>query len=294
MSGIGYSTTAQSSLNICFNHLQTYMRSLTEAIHTPHPPYEKKGVKVGGHYRQLSATILQIENEYYSDIRPKRVPIGEETPLQALKKRGVEYIEVRNTDINPLLPVGIDLHQAVFLDTFLISCLLMGDEVLSPTECKRVTENLQNVTTRGREPGLTLLNHTGQIELKEAGTLLIRQFEQTAVVLDQLHDTNIYSQAVKLQLAKLETPSLTPSAQILDSLTTSGLEYNEWTMNMSKTHKETLQNGVQDTAIIKSLAQQSITSIAEQEKLEASNSMDFDNFLSLCRTGNPQNDPAGD
>lgn len=287
MSGLGYSTTAQSSLNICFNHLKTYIKSLTEAIHTSHPLYEEIGVKVDGHYRQLSTTVLQIENEYYSDIRPKRVPHGEETPLQALRKRGVEYIEVRNTDINPLLPLGIDIHQAFFLDTFLVSCLLMGGEPLSPTECKRVSKNLKNVTTRGREPGLELLTKTGKIKLKEAGFQLINQFETTAELLDQLHDTNMYSQAVNIQFNKLQRPALTPSAQILDALTKSGLEYAQWTLKMSKEHKETLQNSSQDAGLQEKIALHAKNSLAEQQKIEANDSMNFDEFLTLYRTGKP-------
>ncbi|MGB3212426.1 MAG: glutamate--cysteine ligase [Desulforhopalus sp.] len=292
MSGLGYSTTAQASLNICFNHLKTYIQSLTKAIHTPYPLYEEIGVKVDGRYRQLSTTILQIENEYYSDVRPKRVPRGEETPLQALKKRGVEYIEVRNTDINPLLPVGIDLHQAIFLDTFLISCLLMGDAFMTSGECKRINENLRNVTTRGREPGLDLLCLNGTIKLKEAGSQLIRQFELTAELLDQLHNTSMYSQAVKIQSEKLHTSSLTPSAQVFDALRTSGLEYTQWTLNMSKEHKETLQTSAQDDEVLKSLALQSKASVAELQEIEASDNMDFDEFLHLYRTGEPNNPPV--
>ena len=89
----------QSSLNICFNHLSTYIKSLEQAIQVPYPAYQKIGVKVDGKYRQLNDTILQIENEHYSDVRPKRVAKAGERPLQALRKGGVEYIEIRNTDV---------------------------------------------------------------------------------------------------------------------------------------------------------------------------------------------------
>ncbi len=287
MSGLGYSTTAQSSLNICFNHLKTYIESLNNAIHNSYPPYEKIGVKVDGHFRQLSTTVLQIENEYYSDIRPKRVPKDEETSLQALKKRGVEYIEVRNNDVNPLLPLGIDVHQALFLDTFLISCLLMGDQLLSPDECRIGNENTQNVTIKGRQPNLELASLKGTIQLKDAGTRLIRQFEKTAVMLDQLNNTRMYSQALKIQEEKLQDPALTPSAQILDSIRTSGLEYTEWTMEMSRKHKNTLQNSPHDDAVFTHLADQTIASIAELQKIEAGDSLDFDEYVRLYRTGRP-------
>jgi glutamate--cysteine ligase len=285
MSGLGYSTTAQSSLSICFNHLKTYIESLRKAILTSHPLYEKIGVKVDGQYRQLSSTVLQIENEYYSDVRPKRVPEAGETALLALRKRGVQYIEVRNTDINPLLPLGIDLQQALFLDTFLISCLLMSDDLLSPDECKRVTENLQNVTTRGREPGLDLLCLDGKVKLKDAGLQLMEQFGKTAGLLDQLHNTSIYSEALALQREKLQDPSLTPSAQILDRLKSSGLEYTQWIVQISKEHKETLQQSPQNEELLANLARQAVASIAKQAEIEANDTLDFDEFLRRNRTG---------
>ena len=37
MSDLGYSNKAQSSLNICYNHLDSYTSSLSDAIRTPHP-----------------------------------------------------------------------------------------------------------------------------------------------------------------------------------------------------------------------------------------------------------------
>ncbi|MFT5698580.1 MAG: glutamate--cysteine ligase [Desulforhopalus sp.] len=285
MSDLGYTTDAQASLKICFNQLDTYIKSLFEAISTPYPAYEKIGVKVGGGYRQLASTILQIDNEYYSDIRPKRVTQGDETSLQALGRRGVEYIEVRNTDINPFLPAGIDLQQALFLDVFLISCLLMGDDILSPTECHKANENLQKVTTRGREPGLKLLSLEGEKDLKTTGSELINDFEATAAMLDQLHNTTAYSSSVTSQLQKLNDPSLTPSSRVLASLHDSGLDYADWVLKKSKEHKATLGGLDADEQIFKHLSRQAEDSIRKQKEIESSDTMGFDNYVKTYRTG---------
>lgn len=285
MSDLGYSTTAQSSIDICFNHLKTYIQSLTKAIHTPYPAYEKIGVKVEGNYRQLAATILQIENEYYSDIRPKRVAKVEETPLQALKRRGVEYIEVRNTDINPFLTVGIDLGQTLFLDTFLISCLFMDDNLLSPAKCKDAVENLKKVTLQGRQPGLMLTSQTGEVDLETAGTKLIGKLEITAELLDALHDTNSYSLSVKAQLEKIQNPALTPSAMVLQALNETGLDYSEWILEKSKEHRNTLQQLELNTATLNHLTAEAKKSVAEQKQLEESDQIPFDGFLEIYRTG---------
>ena len=78
----------------------------------------------GQHTRQLNTALLQIENEFYSPIRPKRVARSGEIPLGALRRGGIEYVEVRCVDVNPYLPLGIDAEQAHFLDLFLVYCLL--------------------------------------------------------------------------------------------------------------------------------------------------------------------------
>ena len=279
MSDLGYSTKVQSSLNICFNHLNTYIASLDEAIHTAYPPYEKIGVKVDGQYRQLSSSILQIENEYYSDIRPKRGTRKGEKPLQALRKDGVEYVEVRNTDINPFLPVGIDTQQALFIDTFLISCLLMSDEDVCPAECKMVRDNLQKVTTRGREPGLLLTTPKGEITVTEAGYAVLSQLKMTGELLDQIHKTWGYSSSVDAQIQKLKDPSLTPSAQVLKALQETGLEYPEWILSKSREHKELFSLSPLNTATMQDFARKARESLKEQQQREAGDTLAFDQFL---------------
>ena len=92
MSDLGYQNKVQEQLKICFNSLSNYVNTLRHAISTPWPAYQAKGVQEGDEWRQLNANILQIENEYYSDVRPKRVARHDETPSQALEARGVEFL----------------------------------------------------------------------------------------------------------------------------------------------------------------------------------------------------------
>ena len=279
MSDIGYSTNVQSSLHICFNQLSTYIDSLDKAIHTSYPPYEKIGVKVDGKYRQLNTSILQIENEYYSDIRPKRIARSGERPLQTLRKNGVEYLEVRNTDINPFLPVGIDIQQALFYDSFLISCLLMSDEFLCSTECRMVNDNMHSVTLRGREPGLILATLKGDVILAEAGKALLVQIQMTSELLDNVHNTKDYSKAVNDQICKLEDASQTPSAQVLLALQKTGLDYSEWILLKSREHKETFKHTPSSPTVLKELARVAKISLKEQLQIEAGDTLDFDEYL---------------
>lgn len=279
MSDLGYSTNAQSSLNICFNHLDTFITSIEKAIHTPYPPYEKIGVKVDGQYRQLNSSVLQIENEYYSDIRPKRGVRSGERPLAALRAHGVEYVEVRLLDINPFLPVGIDHRQTLFIDAFLISCLLMSDAVLCPAECRMMSDNLHKVVTRGREPGLLLITPQGENTLVGTGKALIEKIKMTGELLDRVHRTKDYSMAVDEQLRKLEDPGLTPSARILAALQETGQEYTAWILQKSREHKEFFLGWTADAAILQDLAGKAEDSRRKQQQLEVGDTINFDQFL---------------
>src|SRR5205814_5438692 len=115
MGRLGYQSDAQGSLSVSYNDLEHYTASLYEALTVPSRPYEKIGIRNGDDYKQLNATLLQIENEFYSTIRPKRRIQRGERPLHALRERGVEYVEVRLMDLDPFVPIGITEATCRFL-----------------------------------------------------------------------------------------------------------------------------------------------------------------------------------
>ncbi len=279
MSDLGYSNRAQEGLNVCFNHLNTYSESLQAAIHQPHQPYEAIGIKVDGHYRQLNSNVLQIENEYYSDIRPKRVTNSGEKPVHALMERGVQYIEVRNTDINPLLPIGIDLQQSLFMDAFLLTCLFAGEQLLTSTECAMVAENKDKVVSEGRRPGLMLKTLEGEISLEQYATDILDQVTLVAELLDSIHGGYAYQQAVSKQYELVTDPQLTPSAKILMELKSSQLTFQEWTLKMGQVHRDTLSKEPLDPTIKQRFVEEAEQSLAKQRDAESQDEAPFDQFL---------------
>ncbi|MFT6207008.1 MAG: glutamate--cysteine ligase, partial [Colwellia sp.] len=94
MSDLGYTNSEQASLKICYNDLNGYLDGVQNAINLPSEKFAAFGLKVNGKYQQLNSNILQIENELYAPIRPKQVAKSGEKPSEALRNRGVEYIEV--------------------------------------------------------------------------------------------------------------------------------------------------------------------------------------------------------
>ena len=279
MSDLGYSNRAQEGLNVCFNQLSTYATSLQNAIRTSYPPYKALGVKVDGKYRQLNSNILQIENEYYSDIRPKRVTHVGEKPVHALIDRGVQYVEVRNTDINPLLPLGIDAEQARFMDAYLLSCLLGNDNHLSDRECSLLNLNKSTIVKEGRKPDLRMNQLDGETSREQLGNEILDQVHAVAEVLDQVHSTKAYTSAVATQRERLANPELTPSAQILSALNETGLSFQSWALEKSRAHRHDLVKQPLEESKRSELTHAAKVSLQRQQEIESQSLESFDQFL---------------
>lgn len=279
MSDLGYTNNAQSSLNICYNTLSEYVRTLGEAIKTPHQPYEEIGVKKGDRYLQLNSNLLQIENEYYSNIRPKRIARRGEKPLTALREQGVEYIEVRCMDNNPFEPLGLSESDAHFLDVFLSYCALMDSPAIDAEECQRATRNFDQTVVEGRRPGLMLQDEQGDVLLSDWGVRLLDKMAPVAAMLDSANDTRQFSASLASQREKLLDVSKTPSAQLLEALKESGKSYIDWMTDISREHTQSFSQAALDEERIEYFKQVAQESREDQERLERSDTVDFDEFL---------------
>ncbi|AMO54656.1 glutamate--cysteine ligase [Endozoicomonas montiporae] len=280
MSDMGYTNNAQSSLNICYNTVEEYVASLSKAIKTPYPAYEKIGVKQGDKYLQLNTNLLQIENEYYSNIRPKRIARRGEKPLTALGRRGIEYIEVRCLDINPFEPLGISSSDAHFLDVFLVySGLKDSPAMTTEQECRRTTENFRKTVEEGRRPGLMLESERGPVSLQGWGLALLEDMLPVAQILDEANNTTRFTSSLTLQQDKLNDVSLTPSAKLMHVLQQDSKSYTDVILDLSKRHQAHFaENEVnrERQKYFESLAEESIEN---QRQLEASDTLSFDEFL---------------
>ena len=279
MSDLGYQSNAQAGLTPCYNDLESYTDSLRKAVATPYAPYVEIGTHQDGEWVQLNTNILQIENEYYSNIRPKRVTYTGERPIQALMARGIQYVEVRCLDINPFLPMGIDLPQSRFLDAFLLYCALNESPLFQNNECGNCTSNFLSVVKEGRRPGLQLQRNGQAVDLKEWAAELLENIAPLAALLDQSHGGNAHSKALDAQMAKVRDPSLTPSAQVLAAMAEHQESFTQFSMRQSQAHAEFFRReplSTEDQARFEELAR---SSLAQQTELEQTEVGDFDVFV---------------
>jgi glutamate--cysteine ligase len=286
MSDLGYRNRNQAGLSVSVNSLDEYIRDLSRAISTPHPPYEKLGVKVDGEYRQINANILQIENEYYSFIRPKRVARSGERPTKALRRAGVEYVEVRALDVSAFDPVGVNQNKMRFLEVFLALCLMKDSPPIGVDEQDGLDANHLTVARRGREPGLMLKRDDRSVPMHTWASELIDSMQGIAEVFDRGDPSRPFTAALAMQAAKIQDVSLTPSARMLAELETTGESFFDLGLRMSRLHKEYFlalyPPNVERQAEFRAAADESLKA---QAYIEAADRISFEQYLAEYAAG---------
>lgn len=278
---IGYRNSRESEAGITanYNSLEEYIDCLRCAIETPYPGYEDIGLKVDGVYQQLNTNILQIENEYYSSVRPKQILKGLEKPVNALRDRGVRYLELRSLDVNPFNPLGVNEDEMRFVQLFIIFCCLQDSPAFDADERKMIDANLLLTAHRGREPGLLLDTPGGKKELKSWASEIMEQLLSLADVLDKDRPVSIYRNACERQIELVKDADLTPSAKILNVMRKEGIGFYHFSKLMSDQHHEYFnQLPVQNEKQLQ-YQRYAAESLEKQLKLESEPQPDFDEFL---------------
>jgi glutamate--cysteine ligase len=280
MSDLGYRNKNQAGVQISVNSLAEYVRDLTAAVSTPNPDYEKIGVKVDGEYRQLNANLLQIENEYYSYIRPKRVARSGEHPSQALRRGGVEYVEFRALDVSAFDPVGVNQSKLRFLEAFAVLCVLKESPPIATGEQELLDANHALVAHRGREPGLQLNRDGRRVTLESWAAELIDSMRGICEMLDEGDEQRPYMAALELQEAKIQDVALTPSARTLQELRSTGESFAALAMRMSSAHKSYfLDLYPPNEQRLAQFAAQAEESLEKQAAIERADELTFDEYL---------------
>lgn len=280
MSSLGYQNTAQSDLKVSYNGLDEYVRDLSHAIRTPYAPFEAVGLKdAQGEYQQINTNVLQIENEYYGLIRPKRTTGRGERPTTALSRRGVEYVELRCVDLNPFQPYGIDATSAHFLEVFALHCLLSDSPPFTGVEYAGLPHNQQKVVERGRDPELRLQVHGESVLFMEQAERLLDELAVVAPLLDAAHGTQAYALAIVQESRKLNDAALTYSATIVRELKEHDCSFFEFAQRTARQHGEHFRSRPLDAASAARFAAEAAASHQEQAAIEAADTLSFPEYL---------------
>jgi glutamate--cysteine ligase len=279
MGPLGYQSDAQASLAVSYNSLRTYAGSLYGALTEPYPPYEAIGIRDGDDYRQLSTALLQIENEFYGTIRPKRRIKPGERPLHALGDRGVEYVEVRLIDLDPHYPIGIAAGTVRFLDIYLLYCLLSGSPPDNPGEIADINDNRTLVAQSGRDPAARLSWRGDEISIVEWGEQLLGECLPIARALDDAHGGNAYAEALSAAHAALRNSASVPSAQVLAGMKERHADsFVQFSLAQSVRHREHFLRAPLAREVAARFSAWAEESRETQRNIEAGDSVPFETY----------------
>ncbi|WP_225721376.1 glutamate--cysteine ligase [Candidatus Vallotiella sp. (ex Adelges kitamiensis)] len=285
---VGYQNTSrQSVVRADYNNLDGYLYTLANAVSQPYPPYEKLGTRCAGEWLQINTNVLQIENEFYSTIRPKRITQAGERPLHALASRGVQYIEVRLLDIDPFEAMGISSNTTYFLEAYLLFCALEESPFLYESEHAEIGNNFARVVTQARRPGLELSLGGHLVPLQDWAVELFKKIEPAAALLDAQAGDGRYSVALAAQRAKVENFSLTPSARVLDVMNTTRRSFFRFALEQSIQHASAMRSRPLSRELHAYYAALAVRSLQKQTEIERTEIRSFDQFIASYRTYMP-------
>ena len=279
LSNIGYKNQAASLLNISYDSLDEYVTSLTAAVQTPYPPYAKLGVIRNHDYQQLSANILQIENEFYGSLRPKQVTRAGERPLMALATRGVGYVELRSLDLDIFEPVGMGVQQLYFLEAFMLFALLSESPPLSDHEEAELTRNQVLTAQTGRHPALQLTRNGAPISMRTWAFEALDAIHEIAIRLDVDEEGNPYQDATATMRARVEDVENTPSAHLMRELVENGETFSQLAHRISLQHAATFRQKLLSADRREFFDAAARRSHADRAILEAKETQSFPDYL---------------
>ncbi len=280
MSDLGYNNQSQARIDISLNGLEDYIVDLSDAIRTPEPAYEEIGVKVGDDYRQLNANQLQIENEYYSSIRPKRVAKSGEHPTAALRRGGIEYVEIRSLDINVFDPAGVNQNTMRFMEAFLIYCLLEDSPAFNDASLAQANHNQAQTAKNGRDPTFRLRRGSARVSVKDWAGEILEKVAAVAELIDRDDGRDRYGNAVRLMQSLVRHPEKTPSARILEELHEADYGFFDFALSIAHSHKNyfaSIAPLAEETA--KELQREVQDSLQRQIDIEAADKISLDEYL---------------
>ena len=286
LSDIGYQNKAQAHLQVGTNKISNYATSLLHATELPYSDFERFPIKdENGEYQQLSSSLLQIENEFYSTIRPKAIPKDGARPSVALNKLGIEYLEIRSLDLNPFEPLGLSEKTSAFLDLFLTHLLLQESELLTNRSQNQMSYNFKSAVNSGRKDKSKICiknkNKNSCDSLVFNAKILIESMQDLANIMDksETNSNNIYTKSLQEQLDKVNDLSLLPSNQVILKWQESGLDFEDFISKIAQDNslKFNLSDKIKEQYQLD--AKESLLAQTKLEQDDIKSKMSFEDFL---------------
>jgi glutamate--cysteine ligase len=203
-----------------------------------------------------------------------------ERPTRALLRGGVQYVEMRSLDVSAFDPVGVNQHKLRFLEAFAVYCVLCASPSIEPSEQADLDGNHARVAREGRKPGLELRRDGRDVALRDWALEIVDAMRGVCELLDAGDPQRPYTTALDAQAAKVHDVSLTPAARALLEMRTTGESFFGFALRMSQSHKAYfLELYSPNESRQDEFTQEAEASLAQQSRIEATDTLSFDAYL---------------
>tara|TARA_B100000035_G_scaffold51533_1_gene40089 strand:- start:1743 stop:3302 length:1560 start_codon:yes stop_codon:yes gene_type:complete len=281
MGDIGYQNNKEEDMgvHIDYNSIEKYAKSLDEAIKTPSIEYEKIGVHKDGYYKQINSNILQIENEYYSTVRPKPDPNSKKRPAAALLEGGVNYIELRSIDNNIFSNTGIELTQLYFIELLVIHSLFSDNSEISEKEYVDIKNNLTNIAHKGRDKETKIIKKNKTVNIENELSKILNEMKDIAKIMSSIKNDDNYEICVQQQKEKIHNKKLLPSNLVIDRMKSKKISFYEFCMQNIWEQKKYFSSLKTDNNIFEILKEEAKLSLDKKNILEKSNKENYEEYI---------------
>ena len=275
MSDLGYQNSLRNTVNVSTDSLNQYLSDIREATTSESKEFsifEKK------QFAQINPNFLQIDDEYYSTVRPKSNKNKYMRTTSNLKKFGIDYLELRSIDLNPYSSIGITQDAIMFIDILFIYCLFQPDIPIDSEEQMKIYKTESLVSKKGRMKNLFLYKNNEKILLSSWANEIFEEMMPIAEILDgpELE----YSEYLKNLCLRINEPETTPSASITNELIEKNMSFLDLAKDIGEKNrqsflaKDKIKNSNWDE-----FERESLDSLDRQYKLEKTETSSLNDYL---------------
>ncbi|WP_415296787.1 bifunctional glutamate--cysteine ligase GshA/glutathione synthetase GshB [Clostridium perfringens] len=179
---------------------------------------------------------IQSIKEYYNPIRLKS--LGSEDMLESLLHKGIDYLEVRLLDLDPLSIQGVSKETLYLVHLFMIYTLLKENKEITYKDQEEFFKNHDMVALKGRNEEAVIYENGVPVLLKDKGREILSEMGEIVEIL--FSNNEEFKNVIKRALEKINNPHDTISEKLIKDIKEEG--YINFHMRLAKKYLNNFKN----------------------------------------------------
>ena len=179
---------------------------------------------------------IQSIKEYYNPIRLKS--LGSEDMLESLLHKGIDYLEVRLLDLDPLSIQGVSKETLYLVHLFMIYTLLKENKEITYKDQEEFFKNHDMVALKGRNEDAVIHENGVPVLLKDKGREILSEMDEIVEIL--FSNNEEFKNVIKRALEKINNPHDIISEKLIKDIKEEG--YINFHMRLAKEYLNNFKN----------------------------------------------------